>query len=241
MRLLRLRVAVRYFRRFISSRNLDDHELALVMKTQRSLDKAALGRPNPVPGDLDFHEPNLVRLPPGEHIEEAAQLAVIGGTQPLKCLDCPDRCASISQCPKSRSGKPFRPQPVIEGRDPDPVPAVTPQVLDNGQLSAGPASIHRELRLRAPRALQVRRVWPSLPLLQIPPLGGDVNRPLRQVERRRRAFGDLDVTPIPPRDAQISGAGMGIGPICLRRANGGTTSTSRCAGVSATIVALRRR
>jgi hypothetical protein len=104
---MRVRVAVRYFRRFISSRNLDDHELALVVKTQCSLDKPALGRPNPVPGDLDFHEPDLIRLPPGEHIEEAAQLspslAAISGNSSLSASATARSAAKLSLPPSRES------------------------------------------------------------------------------------------------------------------------------------------
>lgn len=73
------------------------------------------------------------------------------------------------------------------------VPAVMPQMIDNGQFSARSASIDRELGLAAPDSLQVKRVWPTLPLLQSPPLRGNVDGALGQRERRGRALSDLHV------------------------------------------------
>src|SRR5258708_21722666 len=80
--------------RAISRGDLSDHKLLLVMKTQGSFDKPALRRPDLVLGDLDFQEPDLTGWPPGEHIEEAAQLPVICGAQPFECLHRPGRVAS---------------------------------------------------------------------------------------------------------------------------------------------------
>src|ERR1700730_13388897 len=91
--------------------DLDDHELLLLMETQRCFDKPALCWPNPVLGDFDFHECARTGWPPGEHIEEAAQLPVICGAQPFEGLHCPGRSARVSECLESRGRAPFRPEP----------------------------------------------------------------------------------------------------------------------------------
>jgi len=88
----------------MSRGDLDDHKLLLVMEAQRSFDKPALGWLDLVLGDLDFHESDLTGRPPGEHIEEAAQLPVICGAQPFEGLHCPGRGASLGECPESRGG-----------------------------------------------------------------------------------------------------------------------------------------
>lgn len=98
------------------------------MKTQRSLDKPALSRLNPVSGDLHLEKSDLIGFAPGVYVEKAAQLPAVFRTQP-------------------QPGTP-------EGRNPDSVPAVMPQTIDNGQLGARSASIDRELGLAAPDSLQ---------------------------------------------------------------------------------------
>ena len=77
------------------------------MKTQRSLDKPALSRLNPVSGDLDLEKSDLIGFAPGKYIEEAAQLPVICRAQPLEGLYCPGRSASLSDCPERRGWEPL--------------------------------------------------------------------------------------------------------------------------------------
>ena len=72
------------------------------METQRSLDKAALSRPDLVSGHLDLKKSDLIGFPPGEYIEEAAQLPAVCRAQPLEGLHCPGRSASLSDCPERR-------------------------------------------------------------------------------------------------------------------------------------------
>ena len=73
------------------------------MKTQRSLDKPALGRLNPVSGHLDFEKSDLIGFAPGRYIEEATQPPVICRAQPLESLHCPGRSASLSEGPERRA------------------------------------------------------------------------------------------------------------------------------------------
>lgn len=77
------------------------------METQRFLDKPALSWPNPVFGDLDLEKSDLTGFPPGEYIEEAAQLPAICRAEPLEDLRCPGRSADLSDCPERRGWEPL--------------------------------------------------------------------------------------------------------------------------------------
>jgi hypothetical protein len=60
------------------TRNLDDRELVQeVMKIQRQLDEPALIRPDGISADLHLIESDFTRFPPGEHVEEAAELSAV--------------------------------------------------------------------------------------------------------------------------------------------------------------------
>ena len=79
-------------------RNLDDQEFFRVVETQCYLDKSALSCPDPIFGYFDFNESDSTGLPPGEHIEEAAELPAVGDAQLLEDLRCPNWSADLSEC-----------------------------------------------------------------------------------------------------------------------------------------------
>jgi hypothetical protein len=60
---------------------LDDHELLQAMEPQRKLHEPELSRLDPVRPDLCLVKADLARLPPGEHVEEAAHHPAVRRTQ----------------------------------------------------------------------------------------------------------------------------------------------------------------
>jgi hypothetical protein len=76
--------------------NLDDRELVQeVMKIQRQLDEPALIGPDGISADLHLSESDFTRFPPGEHVEEAAELSSVRGSRAIEDVHSPWRPAGL--------------------------------------------------------------------------------------------------------------------------------------------------
>jgi len=104
-----------------------------VPKVQRQLDEPALIGANGIFADFDFVEPDLARFPPGEHVEEAAELSAIRGSQIVEDLSGPGWCARLGDRLDRWGREPFGPQLAgAVGIHPDAAPAVVSQVIHHG-------------------------------------------------------------------------------------------------------------
>jgi len=81
---------------------------------------------DPVRPDLDLEKGGPAGLPPGEHVEEAAQRPAVRGTQAVEDLHGPHGRADLGEPPGSRGGEPLRAQLAAEGIGPRPRPSRRP-------------------------------------------------------------------------------------------------------------------
>jgi hypothetical protein len=119
-----------------SSIDLDKRELLDGMEAQGSLQELALASADAVGANLHLIESELARMTPGEHVKEAAEPAAVRCQQALEDLDQPDRCSGFRDGPYCCGREPLRPQLATERIHPDSVPAIVPQVIQDGEFSA---------------------------------------------------------------------------------------------------------
>ena len=89
-------------------------------------------------------------------------------------VETADSAAAWSPAKAARASR-IAPQLAGEGRYPDAPPAITAQLIHDGQFGARPAPVDAEHRFAGPGLLQLGRVRLAVPPLQRPPLGGDAD------------------------------------------------------------------
>lgn len=100
------------------------------------LDEPALIGPNGISADLHLIESDFTGFPPGEHVEEAAELSSVRGSQAIEDVHGPWRPAGLGDRLDRWGREPLGPQLGGVGIHPDTVPAIAPQVMHDGQLGA---------------------------------------------------------------------------------------------------------
>jgi hypothetical protein len=97
-----------------SSLDFDEGELLKGVKAQHCLEELALAGADAVGADLHVIEPGLARLPPGEHVKEATELAAVRCYEAFEDPHQPDGRSGLSNRPDRASREPLRPQLTAE-------------------------------------------------------------------------------------------------------------------------------